>query len=712
MGTKNILCKIIWILIIILLIDSIAPILNSNANVFDAITNWIADSVFEAIAQLLADLGDIVIEALQNIFITLDPIHINGTRYVIKYSPGIIFSGNVPALDVNFINPGKTEESYLYYNTVEEFVQRRSQKGEDVLDDIEIGEWKGNHVFLGVSGFSADGAEVGGAEQYFTLYGGPFTITGKTLYDLIDDSHLEQLVKSFFTNGYQSGYVDTLYNSSTEFNNCIHAKLNDYGMQGAYYYEDEKYDIGSVEINGLKYELYYYALADFYVELHSTYNNTDEVIVTFNGENGQIMGSEEILTDEDLQLRVKENMVQKIIDDVSVDDAEVNKIKQEIIEAISQKIEIKEQKSYESSANKLRDTIATWYKVMRNIALVGLLSVLVYVAIRMIISSVAEDKAKYKKMLGDWVAAICILFVLQFIMSLLFTVTQAINDVFNSSIIGENGEDILLSNIRNQIENYGVTGFAAFANTVIYLVLIILTVMFTFQYFKRFIYVAFLTMIAPLIALTYPLDKIKDGHAQAFSMWLREYIFSVLIQPVHLIIYYIILGVSSDLAVSNPVYAIVAISFILPAEKFIRKMFGFDKAEAVNTLGSAAGGAAVMNAINKLGAKGPKGKPKGEPATGGNKGEKIRTANEGAGDPYEALRNQGTGGDNGGAGNVGGGANAPARQANQAGTGQGRTNVNQGQQALAGSHGATGAGQGSKNAGKRSIKDGAKTLWN
>ena len=72
---------------------------------------------------------------------------------------------------------------------------------------------------------------------------------------------------------------------------------------------------------------------------------------------------------------------------------------------------------------------------------------------------------------------------------------------------------------------------------VIYVVLVIYTIIFCFTYLKRVIYMAFLTMIAPLICLTYPLDKIKDGQAQALSMWLREYIFNALLQPMHLIIY-------------------------------------------------------------------------------------------------------------------------------------------------------------------------------
>ena len=52
-----------------------------------------------------------------------------------------------------------------------------------------------------------------------------------------------------------------------------------------------------------------------------------------------------------------------------------------------------------SSAEELQKNISKWYKALRLFALVGLLSVLVYVGIRIIISSTGQEKAKYKKMI-------------------------------------------------------------------------------------------------------------------------------------------------------------------------------------------------------------------------------------------------------------------------------------------------------------------------
>ena len=104
-------------------------------------------------------------------------------------------------------------------------------------------------------------------------------------------------------------------------------------------------------------------------------------------------------------------------------------------------------------------------------------------------------------------------------------------------------------------------------------------------------------MIAPLVALTYPLDKLGDSKSQAFNIWFKEYLMNAIIQPVHLILYTVLISSAMDLAVKNPLYALVAIGFLIPAEKFIKKLFGFDKAETPSGLGAFAGGALTMKGV-------------------------------------------------------------------------------------------------------------------
>lgn len=280
----------------------------------------------------------------------------------------------------------------------------------------------------------------------------------------------------------------------------------------------------------------------------------------------------------------------------------------------------------ESSASKLQPTIATWYVAIRNLAVVGLLSVLAYIGIRIIVSSTAADKSKYKQMLVDWVIALCILFFMHYLMSFIITLTESVctaiagdgaSSVKVNVIDGSNGGTFYtnllgLARFKTQYKNFG----PKMAYLIMYLALVIYTVTFTIVYLKRLLTMAFLTLIAPAVALTYPIDKMNDGQAQAFNSWLKEYIFNALIQPFHLIIYYVFVTSAMDLASTNIIYMIATLAFIKEAEKILRKFFGFDKAGTLGALGGFAA-ASLMNKIGKgKSGGGSSGKGSGEKAEG------------------------------------------------------------------------------------------------
>lgn len=302
-------------------------------------------------------------------------------------------------------------------------------------------------------------------------------------------------------------------------------------------------------------------------------------------------------------------------------------------------------KSSITPAEKIAPTIASWYKGFRNIAIVGLLSVLVYIGIRILIGSTAPEKAKYKERLMDWIVALCLVFVIHIIMSGILMVTEKVTNMFSKEssdiivAIAENPDNVTVGSVEKIEDSYGfrtnLTGYVRFmaqseefgdaaVYTILYMALIIYTIMFTFIYFKRFLYMAFFTMIAPLVALTYPLDKIRDGQAQAFNLWFKEFTMNAILQPVHLILYTVLVSSSMDLAIENPIYAIVAIAFLLPAEKFIKKMFGLDRAESTSGLGAFAGGALTMKGVGAVAGlfKGNGKKSAGEKAESNEESEK------------------------------------------------------------------------------------------
>ncbi len=300
--------------------------------------------------------------------------------------------------------------------------------------------------------------------------------------------------------------------------------------------------------------------------------------------------------------------------------------------------------SKQNTALDLQKIVSQWYMALRNIAIVLSMSVLLYIGIRMLLSSVAQDKAKYKQMLIDWVVGLCLLFFMHYIMAfsvsmvkqftklIVYNEEHELEDVQSYAGAIELDEDgkirekvedmgqedaiqaaqkvdedgntvdteflVWPTNIMGQLRiasqmSYGDTGYIGY--TLSYFILVLLTVYFIFVYLKRVLYMAFLTMIAPLVALTYPIDKINDGQAQGFDRWLKEYIFNLLIQPLHLILYTVLVSSAFELASTNSIYAIVAIAFLIPAEKLMRNLFGFEKASTPPSLAGAAVGAGLLN---------------------------------------------------------------------------------------------------------------------
>ena len=268
--------------------------------------------------------------------------------------------------------------------------------------------------------------------------------------------------------------------------------------------------------------------------------------------------------------------------------------------------------------NNIRNVIAQWYKVLRMIAIIGLLSVLIYTGIKIIISSSAKDKAKFKEWIINWFVAVAILFFMHYIMSFIIAVTGQIGQLISTSsqniVIEECDRTTKYSDVVNE-ENLFVTnlmgyvrfmvqsdnGLAKIGYEVMFIALVVYTFKFTFIYLKRVLNMAFLTLIAPIVALTYPIDKINDGSAQGFQMWLKEYIFNALLQPMHCILYYILLSSAMGVATRNPLYAIIVLMFMTEAEKLLKQIFGFNKAGAGTVggmTGAFAAGALASNVKN------------------------------------------------------------------------------------------------------------------
>lgn len=84
------------------------------------------------------------------------------------------------------------------------------------------------------------------------------------------------------------------------------------------------------------------------------------------------------------------------------------------------------------SSEKLSGAVGMVYKSLRNLCIVLMLLVLLYIGIKIIISSAAKDQSKYKQMLVDWLVGFCLLFIMHYMMSFIVNINYIIVDMLKN----------------------------------------------------------------------------------------------------------------------------------------------------------------------------------------------------------------------------------------------------------------------------------------
>lgn len=226
-------------------------------------------------------------------------------------------------------------------------------------------------------------------------------------------------------------------------------------------------------------------------------------------------------------------------------------------------------------SNTLKKNVSIWYVTIRNIAAVGCAVTLLYVGIRMAIAATAQDSAKYKKMLMSWLVGIILLFVMHYIILFMIKLTEIFTK-FVTNAVG-NDTDItdmevtMLTKIPNDTAK--AEGWSKLVYLVMNFVLVFYQLKFFIMYLFRVLKIFILTIVSPLMCVTYPIDTIGDGKAQGFNNWLRRMMMEIFIQPIHLVIYIVFIYSAGEIAKTEPLMGIIFIIALDYSEKIVRNAF-------------------------------------------------------------------------------------------------------------------------------------------
>ena len=226
----------------------------------------------------------------------------------------------------------------------------------------------------------------------------------------------------------------------------------------------------------------------------------------------------------------------------------------------------------------LRKNIAIWYYSIRNVTIIIMLLILVYLGIRLAIASVGEKKAQYKELIKAWVIGFAVIFLIHFFMILVVEVNNTLVDIFHNSLNNQlQGSESLYDTVRTRAYSFKLSeGVPA---TIIYMVLIYFLIRFLFIYVKRYFTINILALMGPIIGAKYAYDKIQKGRTSSLSNWMFDFAMNVLLQSVHAILYSVFMVMAFELSTTSIpgfVLALIMLNFIFKAEEIFLKIFKFD----------------------------------------------------------------------------------------------------------------------------------------
>lgn len=290
--------------------------------------------------------------------------------------------------------------------------------------------------------------------------------------------------------------------------------------------------------------------------------------------------------------------------------------------------------SASNAAKIVGDFINNWFSFFQKITLVIIMIFILVAGIRIILGT-PNSKVKAKELIFKLVMAVVLVYFFPFVMRYTFDINDAIvSGIYNKTHVVDTAlgasispvSDFLIDEIEfrspqyvsldsmkigagsteatqlylNKLEQYAaradlmrmMRAFAGvtlrFMYVIIWYILLVQTYMMVIIYIKRFMVIAFLIAVYPLVIIGYVTGSTFGASHTAFNKWCSKFFTNVLLQSMHAIIFGLITGImveqirtsiesqldgSGQISNINWILMIVATSFLFSAEKIVTKLW-------------------------------------------------------------------------------------------------------------------------------------------
>ena len=240
----------------------------------------------------------------------------------------------------------------------------------------------------------------------------------------------------------------------------------------------------------------------------------------------------------------------------------------------------------------LKNNVAKWHFIIRDFALIILLITIIVLAIKLMIKQVtgtSTTSGKYNLMLTDLIvsagiAAGIIIYIafISYLSDFFVEILAKIKVVLVPSGV-KNFEEVIIYRaglLHQSIDN------VTYAECLIsYIFLVIIQFKFLMLFIKRLFALAFLTVVSPLISVTYAVDRFNDGEAQIFNRWIIEFTKLTFIMPFYALIYLIFVSGASGLTETVPILGLLFLLSFGRIEAIVKEFFGLSAITAIKSTG-------------------------------------------------------------------------------------------------------------------------------
>lgn len=231
----------------------------------------------------------------------------------------------------------------------------------------------------------------------------------------------------------------------------------------------------------------------------------------------------------------------------------------------------------------LRVNIANWYYIIRLISIVVMLFILIYVGVRIAITTTGQRKAQFKSALTGWIVGFIAVVAVHLFMYIIFEINEYLVAMFEKTALAMNGGEFsLYETIRTK--SYAPKFTEGFGSTIIYMFLVYVLIRFSIIYFKRYLTVTILGLLGPIMGLKYAVERATGRKTKSIANWMFEFSMNVLLQAVHALLYVCLMQIAISMAfdsLSGFVVALVILNFMMKADKIFMKIFSFDRSKSV-----------------------------------------------------------------------------------------------------------------------------------